>query len=79
MRRMAATVFFAVLTLLSACAPTIMQMSLAPADAETARAAVRKDAVLQAYFESGTVAGAARTCGISQQTFYRMFVAIVDQ
>jgi hypothetical protein len=31
---------------------------------------VRKDAVLQAYVEAGTVAGAARAGGISRQTFY---------
>jgi hypothetical protein len=35
---MATTVFFAMLTPLTACAPTIMQMSLAPADAEEASA-----------------------------------------
>jgi transposase-like protein len=30
----------------------------------------KKEAVLQAYVECGTVAGAARACGISRQTFY---------
>jgi hypothetical protein len=30
----------------------------------------RKDAALSAYVECGTVAGAARACGISRQTFY---------